>query len=170
MMKKAYDLISSYFTKSKLLESIVEKDYIYEIYLDEHLFTSLTEKVSLNPEIYKPFGIDLSDTIIKLINSITSLNKFDTGLVFNQSSSYVAKVNYAYLIQNNKEIYTGNIPENPIQLLELLNKLPDKYLLDVNGSKYLIIGDDISFDYFYPILDENNLRKYKITSFSIRQW
>ncbi|WP_322909048.1 ABC transporter permease [Mycoplasmopsis felis] len=156
--KKAYDLISSYFTKSKLLESIVEKDYIYEIYLDEHLFTSLTEKVSLNPEIYKPFGIDLSDTIIKLINSITSLNKFDTGLVFNQSSSYVAKVNYAYLIQNNKEIYTGNIPENPIQLLELLNKLPDKYLLDVNGSKYLIIGDDISFDYFYPILDENNLQ------------
>ncbi|MCU9938677.1 hypothetical protein NWQ34_03400 [Mycoplasmopsis felis] len=55
MMKKAYDLISSYFTKSKLLESIVEKDYIYEIYLDEHLFTSLTEKVSLNPEIYKAF-------------------------------------------------------------------------------------------------------------------
>ncbi|MCU9937397.1 hypothetical protein NW731_02795 [Mycoplasmopsis felis] len=28
----------------------------------------------------------------------------------------------------------------------------------MNGSKYLIIGDDISFDYFYPILDENNLQ------------
>ncbi|UWV82272.1 FtsX-like permease family protein [Mycoplasmopsis cynos] len=40
----------------------------------------------------------------------------------------------------------------------MLSILPDKYTLNVNGSKYIIVGEDISFDYFYPILDENNLQ------------
>ncbi|NEU02857.1 hypothetical protein G3563_28085, partial [Escherichia coli] len=39
-----------------------------------------------------------------------------------------------------------------------LNKIDDKYILDVNGIKFLIVGEDTTVDYIYPVIDENHLQ------------
>ncbi|MGZ9796871.1 ABC transporter permease [Mycoplasma sp. 4013] len=136
----------------------IENDFVWEISIDNDFFVNILNAVTENPSEYKFFDINLGDVFFKLLNSLTGFNKIDNILVFNQSASYLAKVNYAYMLHNHKEIYDGELPVNPIEMLQLIDSLPEKYKINVNGSKYLIIGDDISFDYFYPVLDENNLQ------------
>ncbi len=40
----------------------------------------------------------------------------------------------------------------------LINTIDDKYILDVNGIKFLIVGEDTTIDYIYPVIDENHLQ------------
>ncbi|MBN4084070.1 ABC transporter permease [Mycoplasma sp. CSL10166] len=155
--ESTYKFINSFFSENVIIPTI-ESDLTYSIALDNDLFVDLINKTNKNPELYNIFELHLVDDIFKLVNSITSLTKINNILVFDQPSSYLAKVNYAFLSRNNKEIYNGFIPKDPIELLELVNSLPDKYLLNINGSKYIIVGDDITFDYLYPIQDENNIQ------------
>ncbi|SYV97961.1 Uncharacterized ABC transporter permease MG468 homolog, partial [Mycoplasmopsis edwardii] len=122
------------------------------------MFVKLKSEVQKNPSKYHFFGIDINEFFFSILDSITGLTKLNNILSFNQPASYIAKVNYAFLRQNHKEIYTGELPSNPIQMKELINIIPDKYTISINGSKYIIIGEDMTFDYFYPILDENNLQ------------
>ncbi|QKT05733.1 ABC transporter permease [Mycoplasma sp. OR1901] len=152
-----YKFINSFFSENIIIPTI-ESDLTYSIALDNDLFVDLINKTHKNPDLYNIFELNLVDDIFKLVNSITSLTKIDNILVFDQPSSYLAKVNYAFLSRNNKEIYNGLIPKDPIELLELVETLPEKYLLNINGSKYIIVGDDITFDYLYPIQDENNIQ------------
>ncbi|TDV24416.1 ABC-type antimicrobial peptide transport system permease subunit [Mycoplasmopsis mustelae] len=155
--EKVYEFIR-YFFPEKIGTIGLEKDFIFEIAIDNDFFVKIGEEVTQKPEFYKFFGINLGDTLLKLIHSLTNLNKINNILVFNQVSSYIAKVNYAFLSRNNKEIYNGTIPDDPILMNKLLKNLPNKYKINVNGSEYLIVGSDITFDYFYPVLDENNLQ------------
>ncbi|UWV76965.1 ABC transporter permease [Mycoplasmopsis cynos] len=148
------------FTKESVYVPVVEKDFVYRVAIDNDIFVKLEDeyKKDKTNKKYKFFDIDLYQFFDAVLSSITGLTKSNNILRFNQPASYIAKVNYAFLKNNNKEIYEGSIPENPIELNQLLSILPDKYTLNVNGSKYIIVGEDISFDYFYPILDENNLQ------------
>ncbi|BBA22247.1 ABC transporter permease [Mycoplasmopsis bovirhinis] len=136
----------------------LENDFSFKIAIDDNIFTKLADLVKESPERYTFFGMNLADILFASINSITGLTPVNNVLIFNKSSSYVAKVNYAFLTQNKKEIYTGVVPDDPIQATLLLNSLDEKYLLNINGSKYIIIGEDMTYDYFYPVLDENNLQ------------
>ncbi|WP_406617101.1 ABC transporter permease [Mycoplasmopsis adleri] len=105
----------------------------------------------------KLFGIDLLGFINSAINSIVEPKEMK-DIVFNNIQSYLAKVNYAYLAKNNKAIYNGPIPTNNVAMEQLINTLEDRYILDVNGIKFLIVGEDTTIDYIYPVIDENNLQ------------
>ncbi|EIE42262.1 ABC transporter permease protein [Mycoplasmopsis canis UFG1] len=146
------------FTKETVFVPSVENDVTFQIAIDNDIFVKLQDEISKNPTKYQFFGIDLNEFFFAILNSITGLAQVNNVLTFDQPASYIAKVNYAFLKQNNKEIYTGEIPKNPVEVRELINLIPDKYTININGSKYIIIGEDISFDYFYPILDEANLQ------------
>ncbi|WP_027121522.1 ABC transporter permease [Mycoplasma leonicaptivi] len=155
--EKGIQFINSLFTEKTFLPN-VESEVNKSLAIDENVFSNLKEKVELNKEDYQFFGLDLYEVLIGILDSVTSYTVWDNVLNFNQPASYVAKVNYAFLKNNNKEIYAGAIPNNPIEVLRLIKSLPDKYLISVNESKYIIIGDDISYDYFYPVIDEANLQ------------
>ncbi|WP_406615567.1 FtsX-like permease family protein [Mycoplasmopsis hyopharyngis] len=105
------------------------------------------------------FGIDFPKMINEVLNSILESTPHNE-VVYTSPSSYVAKVNHAYLERNNKSIYTGSIQHftNPIDLEEFLDTLDSKYILNVNGIKFLIVGADTTVDYLYPVVDENNLQ------------
>ncbi|WP_338822620.1 ABC transporter permease [Mycoplasmopsis felifaucium] len=105
----------------------------------------------------KIFGLDLVNLINDVIGSIVEPKEMK-DIVFNNAQSYIVKVNYAYLAQNNKSIYNGELPNDNIAIESLINKLDDKYLLDVNGIKFIIVGEDTTIDYIYPVIDENNLQ------------
>ncbi|WP_036438055.1 ABC transporter permease [Mycoplasmopsis gallinarum] len=110
-----------------------------------------------NKEYPEIFGLNLIDLGLNLINELFTFTEVQ-NITFNNPKSYLAKVNYSYLINNNKSIYTGEIPTNPLKIEEFIAKLEDEYLIDVNGIKFIIIGDDTTVDYIYPIVDENNLQ------------
>lgn len=78
-------------------------------------------------------------------------------IVFNDINSYYVKVNYVYLLKNNKVIYNGEFLRNNVEMESLFNIIDDKYILDVNGIKFLIVGEDIIVDYIYLVIDENYL-------------
>lgn len=157
-------LISSLLlTKNELnssIGSLVDYDQSNNLVIDNSYFEHLNE---LNQKHkLSVFGINLIDLIYNAINSIT-FQKVETNAInFNDVGSYVAKVNYSYLIANKKEIYKPSenwtIPSDPTEIQYLLDNIDEKYLLDVNGSKFLIIGEETTVDYLYPVVDENNLQ------------
>ncbi|MBZ4218336.1 ABC transporter permease [Mycoplasma tauri] len=103
------------------------------------------------------FGLDFIKLVNQIINNIVEPKEM-RDIVFNDARSYLAKVNYAYLIRNNKAVYTGEIPSNSVEIEKMINLLDDKYVINVSGIKYLIIGEDNTVDYIYPVIDENNLQ------------
>ncbi|WP_029906316.1 ABC transporter permease [Mycoplasmopsis opalescens] len=110
-----------------------------------------------NPDDLKFFGLNFID-LIKSINLKINEQKEIKDIVFNNTQSYVAKANYAWLKKNNKAIYEGKIPTNPLLIKEFIDRIPDKYLININGIKFVIIGEDLTADYLYPVVDENNLQ------------
>ncbi|VEU75613.1 Uncharacterized ABC transporter permease MG468 homolog [Mycoplasmopsis maculosa] len=105
----------------------------------------------------KVFGLNIIELINNVLNKIVEPKEIK-DIVFNNIESYIAKVNYSYLVKNNKAIYNGKIPETNIGLESLINNIDDKYLININGIKFLIVGEDTTIDYIYPIIDENNLQ------------
>ncbi|MBU4691736.1 ABC transporter permease [Mycoplasma sp. ES3225-GEN-MYC] len=103
------------------------------------------------------FGLNIVQMIPEIISDIVE-PKAIKEIVFNSSSSFVAKANFAYLSKNNKEIFDGDIPSDPLEINKFINNLDKKYILDVNGIKFVIVGQETTVDYMYPIVDENNLQ------------
>ncbi|WP_369021588.1 FtsX-like permease family protein [Mycoplasmopsis synoviae] len=151
-------LLNNLFKDYPSINPINEYDSYQTIAIDNDFFEKLKEKTDADLENNLFLGINFTDFLLNVINSITSLNAANNVLVFNQNSSYVAKANYAWLQQNNKKIYSGEIPDNPIKMLALLNSLPEDNILNVNGVKFIIIGQEITADYLYPVIDEENLQ------------
>ncbi|VEU70052.1 ABC transporter permease [Mycoplasmopsis glycophila] len=137
---------------------VIEKDFVFQIAIDNDYIISLQKSISQNKEIYSPFGINLIETIISIMDSITAVLYSSTLLQFNEVDAYVAKANYAWLEKNNKKIYNGEIPNNPIDIVALMDQISDEYKIDIAGSQFLIIGDEMTFDYLYPVIDENNIQ------------
>lgn len=92
----------------------------------------------------------------KVVNGIVEFKELK-DIVFNDINSYYVKVNYVYLSKNNKVIYNGEFSRNNVEMESLFNIIDDKYILDVNGIKFLIVGEDIIVDYIYLVIDENYL-------------
>ncbi|VEU59453.1 ABC transporter permease [Mesomycoplasma neurolyticum] len=135
-------------------------DLTYLKYLTNNL---LTKEEIVNNEIVKKdiriLNISLKNLVNILLNSVTLVVNEEKLVVFYDRSSYVAKVSESFLYANNKEVYTGHIPEKTTDLLDLIeNKLDPKYLIDVSGSKFLITGIDSTADYLFPVINEENLQ------------
>lgn len=50
------------------------------------------------------------------------------------------------------------LPQNSLQMQNLINNLDDKYVVNISGVRFLIVGYDISGDYLYPVIDEQHLQ------------
>ncbi|MEE3928257.1 FtsX-like permease family protein [Mycoplasmopsis ciconiae] len=152
-----YEWINS-FSKSHAIEFSNNTENIKYLTIDHNFLEFLSKKASERPNGYKFFDIDLNKFIIEVINKITDLKFFDDFIKINSPSSYVARVNYAYLFKNHKKIYDGLIPNDPYEIEKLLRNIPQEYLIDVNGIKFIIVGEDITADYLYPVVDEANVQ------------
>lgn len=155
--EKISEFINS-FVQPSVITPVVENDFTFAIAIDNDYFVNLTELPEYKEDKMSVFGINLVDIMLNAMNSITGLQRVNNLLVFTQASAYVAKVNYAWLKQNNKEIYGGYLPKDPVGMAQLIENVDKKYLLEVDGTKFLILGDDITYDYVYPVIDENNLQ------------
>lgn len=104
------------------------------------------------------FDINNKEFIIGFFEAIVDRSYNNNFFVMRDYRSYVAKINEGYASNNDKEIYTGNIPTNSIELDNLINQLDSKYILNVSGVKFIIVGFDNVVDYLYPIIDEENIQ------------
>ncbi|MDD7897502.1 ABC transporter permease [Metamycoplasma hyosynoviae] len=107
------------------------------------------------------YGINVSKIaktfVDKLIEPITIYNY----ITYTDAGSYLAKVNYGYLNTNKKSVYTGDLSEyikNPIEMARFIASVDDKYKIKINTLEYLIIGADMTADYLYPVVNEENLQ------------
>ncbi|VEU77193.1 ABC transporter permease [Mycoplasmopsis columbina] len=110
-----------------------------------------------NLDIPSFFGLKFNELLYDAVRSISQKTQY-SSFAFNNPRSYFAKVNFAYLASNNKAIYTGEVPNNPLLINEFVNNLDSKYVLDINGLKFIIVGQETTVDYMYPVIDENNLQ------------
>ncbi|WP_029608625.1 ABC transporter permease [Mycoplasma simbae] len=122
--------------------------------IDSPFIDFIAQKAKTLPTV---FGINLIQMVPDLLGNIVEPRALNE-IIFNSSSSYVAKANFAYLVNNNKEIFNGSIPTDPLEIGDFVNNLDQKYLLDINGVKFIIVGQETTVDYMYPVLDENNLQ------------
>ncbi|MFV8401373.1 ABC transporter permease [Mycoplasma sp. 005V] len=153
-----YQLIEASVKKS-VSNPVFERDKDVSLAIDNDILYNWLDKTKNDTSVkYNPFEVNLMDVLIKIFDTITGVNKLTNILKYDQVGSYIAKVNYAWLQRNNKKIFTGKLPKDPNQMLALVATLPEEYKISVNGSEYIIIGDDLTYDNIYPVLDENNLQ------------
>ncbi|MBU4691146.1 ABC transporter permease [Mycoplasma zalophi] len=132
------------------------------IALDMSYFTWLKNKFILKDQDDQTiFGLNTNKIFEQLLFSLISTNYVNNLVAYNDTSAYLAKINYAYLQKNKKEVYTGNIDEylkDPFKMAVFINTLDSKYKIKINSIEYLIIGIDTTADYLYPVINEENLQ------------
>ncbi|MGZ9428626.1 ABC transporter permease [Mycoplasma sp. 1012] len=144
-------------------------DSLFEYHLENHSVKGLSLDLSYVDYLNKKvFSIDNQDTILfdininkiflDLINASTIIREENKFLVFKDVRSLVAKVNSSFLNENNKEIYKEKLPSSYIELEKLINSLDEKYIINISGSKFLIVGDEQTIDYLFPVINEENLQ------------
>ncbi|MGX9394268.1 ABC transporter permease [Mycoplasma sp. 392] len=132
------------------------------IELDVSYLNWISAKISSfnnnNPVI---FGLNINDIFRHVFYSATGNIVINNLIVYSDSASYLAKVNNAFLTKNNKEVYKGDLSKylsNPFLMAQFVSQLDPKYKIVINSLEYVIIGDDISADYLYPVINEENLQ------------
>lgn len=154
LIKNESNIFSILFKNEKPLNTLLEHESDLDLVIDNTLNIKMKDFIGK----FTFFDIDITKLILDTLSSITIATYDENVIKFNDTSSYVAKVNYSYLANNNKAIYEGKIPQSPTEIERLINSLDSKFLIDVNGIKFIIVGEDITADYLYPVIDENNIQ------------
>lgn len=120
----------------------------------------LKERAFVNPEgkQIEIFGVQLEGIIFGILDSILEKTFQNRIVLINDNRSYVAKISESFATKNGKAIYDGPIPNNSIEIEQLLDTIDEKYYINAGGVKFLIIGYDAVVDYIYPVIDEENLQ------------
>lgn len=137
--------------QTEVYEEIKENNLI----LDETRYFHLINMLSRYWVFEFDFGTDFILGIIKQVLKRVSQNNF---FIFSNPLSHLIKVNETWANANNKQIYKGVLPQNSLQMQNLINNLDDKYVVNISGVRFLIVGYDISGDYLYPVIDEQHLQ------------
>ncbi|WP_406614452.1 FtsX-like permease family protein [Mycoplasma corogypsi] len=165
--QNAYDFINNIFFQNQINVKVsnpsFEKDYYTKLAIDNDYLLKLKElSQGEDPIIKSFFDTNLLGVLFSVMDTITGIILDNSFIRYTQSSSYIAKINQAYAEANHKRVYSGFIPNEPEQMRQLIEQLEkenkEEYLLNVNGARFLIVGTDLSFDYFYPLIDENNIQ------------
>ncbi|WP_169709374.1 ABC transporter permease [Mycoplasma testudineum] len=151
--------LSTFIVGNSLFSSPAETDDVSNILLDIDFFEKNGISPNTDPNLPTFYGIELKSFIYKALGTITYLQRFDQLIYFDDAGSYVAKVNDAFLRNNNYSVYTGEIPSNVIDFQNWMNANQNqKFILDISGTKFIIIGTETTADYIYPVVDENNIQ------------
>ncbi|MGL5438679.1 MAG: ABC transporter permease [Metamycoplasmataceae bacterium] len=164
------NIINLIYNSPEFIDSGYDPEEIIPLELDFATIQNLYEKFTTNDPNnpldkvnLKFFGIDINDLISSVLNSFVEERKEENVIVTYNVSSFVAKVSYGYLKQNNKEEFDLKKNINVLNDLDAMEKfindpINEKYIVDVNGLKYLIIGEDITADFLYPIINTENIQ------------
>ncbi|QBF34679.1 ABC transporter permease [Mycoplasmopsis phocirhinis] len=152
--KQLNNLLENIFINKDTSLTPLNLDEEQNLLIDGPVIAQLQSKSQIIPPV---FGVNIAQILPELIQDIVE-PKAINEIVFNSPSSYVAKANFAYLIKNNKEIFNGQIPTDPLKINDFVNNLDSKYILNINGVKFIIVGQETTVDYIYPVIDENNLQ------------
>ena len=126
-------------------------------YLENYVFVQEKTTKSTNLEPMKLFGVDIGYFLANASYSFIEVKNDYNQVTMNENASKMAIVNEAYLLNNNKEVYKGNITNEVLSDSFLENKNNEKYTLDISGVKYLIVGKDFTVDYMYPVINSANI-------------
>ncbi|QGZ97469.1 FtsX-like permease family protein [Mycoplasma sp. NEAQ87857] len=157
----AYEFINDLFfnnQKAGFKPPTIESNDTIALAIDNDKFIKFQAQNDVIAQTMSPFGLNLIKLQLALLNSITDVNYEQNLIRFSQSSAYLAKVNYAYLQNNHKKIYNGPIPHNPLEVKRLVDSLTSDYKINISGIEFIIIGQGLTYDYIYPLIDENNLQ------------
>ncbi|MGL4183877.1 MAG: FtsX-like permease family protein [Metamycoplasmataceae bacterium] len=164
------NIINLLYSGPEFIDSGYDPEEIIPLELDFATIQNLYEKFKtidpndpLNKVNLKFFGIDINNLISSVLNSFVEERKEENVIVTYNVSSFVAKVSYGYLKQNNKEEFDLRKNINVLNDLDAMEKfinnpINEKFVIDVNGLKYLIIGEDITADFLYPIINTENIQ------------
>ncbi|QSF13503.1 ABC transporter permease [Mycoplasma sp. Mirounga ES2805-ORL] len=145
-------ILGSFPSSTEFDDKPLDLKNIQNLVIDASYFEELLKQD--NPSFLE---IDFAKMVPDLLKEIIEAKEMKE-IVFTNASSYLAKVNFAYLNKNDKEIYAGEIPSNPSEILDFVNKLDDKFTININGSKFIIVGQETTVDYMYPVIDENHIQ------------
>ena len=156
-------IIDSIVGEDIYIDNPTNMDEMFTLAIDIDYLDYLKENILTNPEgiVVEIFGVNISEVLQAAINSFTEVMVDDYQIVISDVGSYLAKVNDAYLKENNKKVYSmtqDNAPKDSIEMQKLMKILDDKYKINVNGLEFLIIGTDSTVDYLYPVTDLNNIQ------------
>ncbi|WGI36720.1 ABC transporter permease [Mesomycoplasma lagogenitalium] len=126
-------------------------DLSYVRHLEENIFQN-------NSQDIKIFDININRIFYDLIDASTVVREENKFLVFKDVRSLVAKVSQSFMEKNDKEAYTLDLPKTYDEMEKLLDNVDEKHIINVNGSKFLIVGHDSTVDYLFPVIDEENLQ------------
>ncbi|WP_215742343.1 FtsX-like permease family protein [Mesomycoplasma hyorhinis] len=130
----------------------VSLDYSYINWVSNKVLISTDQK----PVEF--FELNFKNFFDRLVSNLFVIRDFVNLVVAYDNRSFVAKVNQSYLDANHKAIYDKALPTSTAKIQELIKTLDQKYILDINGLQFIIVGTDSTGDYLYPLLDENNLQ------------
>ena len=133
--------------------------------------------VEYDPDYFNPLSLDL-DLIWYIKNFVLTgenqvifdmniMNILDMGtagfsqiktdqqqIIYDENAAKIALVNEAYLNANNKSIYRGDIDS----ALNNLDQVDSKYKINVANVEFLITGTNLTVDYMYPVINNENLQ------------
>ncbi|TDO20387.1 putative ABC transport system permease protein [Mycoplasma testudineum] len=106
------------------------------------------------------FGIQPNTLFNALLSAFAQLIEFGPTVVsYSNSASSVIKLNESFMRANNLTAYTGTLPADPSEMSDFFVKnANEKFIYEILGNKYVIVGSDTTGDLLYPVLDENNLQ------------
>lgn len=101
------------------------------------------------------FEVDAYKILSDATEGFTQIRNDDNQIVLNENIAKIAMVNEAYLKQNNKEVYySSNLEED----LQDLSQIDEKYKIQVSNVEYVITGTNLTVDYMYPVLNNENIQ------------
>lgn len=127
-------------------------DFSYINWISNRVFVNDNQR----PIIF--FDLNLKNFFDRLVSNVFVIREYVNIVVAYDNRSFVAKVNQTYLDANHKAVYDKELPTSTAKIEQLIKSIDQKYILDVNGLQFIIVGTDSTGDYLYPLLDENNLQ------------
>ena len=142
--------ISFVYDPNKMTKLEVDLDLIW--YLTNYVFKSQNSNGEYENTLL--FDIDVTQFLTQGVASMTEVRDDYNQIVLTENLGNIAIVNQAFLEENNKEIYISSNLYNDIQNLDLID---EKYKINVSGVEFVIVGQDFSVDYIYPVIDSANM-------------
>ena len=136
------------------LDSEYDPNYLNPLSLDLDLMWFVQNFVLTEPH-NTFFGINAMEVLNVGANSISQVKSDQQQMIYEENAAKIALVNEAYLRANNKAIYQGR---DLNQALDNLDAVEARYKINVANVEYLITGVNMTVDYLYPVLNNENLQ------------
>ena len=142
--------ISFVYDPNKMTPLEVDLDLIW--YLTNYVFKHKNENNEYEQTLL--FDIDVTQFLVQGVASFTEVRDDYNQIVINNNLGNMAIVNQAFLDANNKQVYSSSTLSED---LNDLSKIDDKYKINVSGVEFVIVGQDFTIDYIYPVIDAGNM-------------